>query len=198
MTPVKLLDKSIIYGPYYKIPKFSYKQLSIHFLNVEPDLVDTVFERTVKVGYGNERVHINDFHELRNQGPKLKGHFSRIDAMLNPAQDPRLPVVHKITCELPPNADEVYVKDYVGNISTTNWRKSKFGSKGEFELRPRFPLFGGWKFTWWHGYDLPVEQIVKPMGDDLYSLSLDLYLRIGPHSAEKAIWKAILPEGATY
>ena len=62
--------KSLTYGPFKNIPKYSYKELKIHFLNVGPDVVDKVFERRVDIGYGTGFAHYKDFHELYNQGPE--------------------------------------------------------------------------------------------------------------------------------
>ena len=70
LQPIVLKRVAIVYGPYLNVPKLSYKPLKIHFRNVEPDLADIMFERTVQVGYGTGKLHINDFHSLRNQGPK--------------------------------------------------------------------------------------------------------------------------------
>ena len=112
--------------------------------------------------------------------------------MLNPSINENHPVVMKLKCDLPPNAESVYVKDFVGNVSTTNWRKN-----GELEIRPRFPLFGGWKYTWWHGYDVPITQGVESLGNDIYILSVDVHQNIAESPADVAVWKAVLPEGAT-
>ena len=100
----------------------------------------------------------------------------------------------QLECALPLSAENVYVKDFVGNVSTTNL------VPGNLELRPRYPVFGGWKYTWWHGYDLPASQSIKQLDNEKYEISISphfYYLKKAKHGAEKAVWKIILPEGAT-
>jgi len=55
---------------------------------------------------------------------------------------------------LPELATDVYYRDEIGNISTSNLRQEDDGGVG-LELRPRFPLFGGWKTHYVIGYNLP-------------------------------------------
>jgi hypothetical protein len=43
---------------------------------------------------------------------------------------------------LPGDAQDIYYRDEIGNISTSNVAARQ--SRLEVELRPRFPLFGGW------------------------------------------------------
>lgn len=55
---------------------------------------------------------------------------------------------------LPEFAADVYYRDEIGNISTSNLRQEDDGEVS-LELRPRFPLFGGWKTHYVVGYNLP-------------------------------------------
>ena len=47
----------------------------------------------------------------------------------------------------------VCCRDEIGNISTSNLLKTD--DSVEFEIRPRYPLFGGWKTFYYFGYNLP-------------------------------------------
>ena len=63
---------------------------------------------------------------------------------------------------LPPSAKDVYYRDEIGNISTSHMHESDDGV--ELELRPRFPLFGGWKTNYYIGYNVPSYQYLYHSG----------------------------------
>lgn len=54
---------------------------------------------------------------------------------------------------LPAAAKDVYYRDEIGNISTSHMRIQE--DSVELDLRPRFPLFGGWKTHYTLGYNIP-------------------------------------------
>lgn len=54
---------------------------------------------------------------------------------------------------LPAAASDVYYRDEIGNISTSHMRV--LSDSVELDLRPRFPLFGGWKTHYVLGYNVP-------------------------------------------
>lgn len=54
---------------------------------------------------------------------------------------------------LPASAKDVYYRDEIGNISTSHMRMQE--DSVELDLKPRFPLFGGWKTHYTLGYNIP-------------------------------------------
>src|SRR5438552_2009874 len=60
---------------------------------------------------------------------------------------------------LPPRAADVYYRDEIGNVSTTKFRNER--DKSVLEFKPRYPLFGGWNYTWNHGYNVPLEDFLR-------------------------------------
>ena len=64
---------------------------------------------------------------------------------------------------LPASARDVYYRDEIGNISTSNLREQD--DSVELELRPRFPLFGGWKTHYYIGYNVPSYQYLYENGE---------------------------------
>ena len=67
---------------------------------------------------------------------------------------------------LPAAASDVYYRDEIGNISTSNLRE--LDDMVEVELRPRFPLFGGWKTHYIVGYNVPSYQYLFNSGKVLF------------------------------
>ena len=63
---------------------------------------------------------------------------------------------------LPAASRDVYYRDEIGNISTSAMRE--LDDMVEVELRPRFPLFGGWKTKYTIGYNVPSYQYLFNSG----------------------------------
>ena len=63
---------------------------------------------------------------------------------------------------LPAAARDVYYRDVIGNISTSNMQIQE--EAVEVELRPRFPLFGGWKTQYYIGYNVPSYEYLFSRG----------------------------------
>ncbi len=57
---------------------------------------------------------------------------------------------------LPASARDVYYRDEIGNVSTSHVREMQ--DQVEVEIRPRFPLYGGWKTHYILGYNVPSYQ----------------------------------------
>ena len=91
---------------------------------------------------------------------------------------------------------DVYYKDAVGNISTSNFRNEARSSILEFE--PRYPLYGGWKFSWFHGYSVPFANFLSTYNGFYDSFELNVTMTPSVKNLYVATnqLKVILPEGA--
>jgi len=89
--------------------------------------------------------------DLEHSGAKLKGLFSRFDFQRSQAPA----AITTLRQVLPFGADDVYYRDEIGNISTSHLSVSQ--GKPTLELIPRYPLFGGWKASFYTGYNLPAQ-----------------------------------------
>ena len=81
----------------------------------------------------------------------MQPYWSRLDYMMSQMGAP-MPSIREFRATLPAAARSLYYRDEIGNISTSH---ARFGlANAEVELRPRYPLFGGWKVSWpvgpWH------------------------------------------------
>lgn len=64
---------------------------------------------------------------------------------------------------LPAAAQDVYYRDEIGNVSTSHLLI--LDDSVEMEIRPRFPLFGGWKTHYIVGYNLPSYEYLYNLGE---------------------------------
>ncbi len=88
----------------------------------------------------------------------LQGTFSRYDYQRTPTHA----AIKSFKVALPASARDVYYRDAIGNISTSNMLIQE--DAVEVELRPRFPLFGGWKTQYYIGYNVPAYEYLYNIG----------------------------------
>lgn len=150
LKPVSQTDSTISYGPYEKVPAYSIDHMTIHYENNAPFLTVTRLERTIEVSHwGN--IAIEEAIEIKHTGAKLKGPFSRYDYQRDTSSNHHSIKSYKTV--LPALAHSIYYRDMNGNISTSSVKPKK--DYIELELRPRFPLFGGWQSSYILGYSVP-------------------------------------------
>ncbi|BFZ08868.1 hypothetical protein BsWGS_11907 [Bradybaena similaris] len=188
--PVSQSDTTINYGPFEDKAPFSEAPLKVHEENNSPFLTVTYLERLVEVSHwGN--IAVEEHVDIRHTGATLKGPFSRFDYQRQ--QDGYASVKHFKT-SLPASAHDVYYRDEIGNISTSNLRETD--EYVEVELRPRFPLFGGWKTKYILGYNVPSYEYLFYKGDH-YALKVRFIDHIYDDMVvDEVLLKIILPEGS--
>lgn len=189
--PVSQSDSFITYGPYEKLSPFSYEELNIHFENNNKFLTVTRLERNIEISHwGN--IAVEEHIDLLHTGALLKGSFSRYEF----AREPKSweASIQSFDTILPAAASDIYYRDEIGNISTSHTRIKK--DSVELNLRPRFPLFGGWKTKYIVGYNVPSYEYLFHSGD-LYTLEMRLLDHVFDDMVvDELIVKIILPEGS--
>lgn len=186
--------------------------MKIHYENNTPFLTISSITRTIEVSHwGN--IAVEETIDLRHTGAVLKGPFSRYDYQRQ--SDSGISSVksfkvafsiqgqtrfhcsggncdNTILCApqtiLPASAQDVYYRDEIGNISTSHLQV--LDDSVEVEVRPRFPLFGGWKTHYLIGYNLPSYEYLYTLGGFIsdskrktikYMISSSLMLNVWHH-----------------
>jgi oligosaccharyltransferase complex subunit alpha (ribophorin I) len=190
VKPVSKSENSVTYGPFEDIKASSEAQITIHYENNTPFLSVTEMDRLIEVSHwGN--IAVEETIDVRHTGALLKGSFSRYDYQRN--QDGQASI-KSFKTNLPAAARDVYYRDEIGNISTSNLKE--MDEALEVELRPRFPLFGGWKTHYTLGYNVPSYQYLYNSGDK-YVLKMRFVDHIyDDQIVDYATVRVILPEGA--
>uniref|UniRef100_A0A674PC27 Dolichyl-diphosphooligosaccharide--protein glycosyltransferase subunit 1 n=1 Tax=Takifugu rubripes TaxID=31033 RepID=A0A674PC27_TAKRU len=184
-------DEIIEYGPFRDVAAFSEDTMKIHFENNAPFLTISSITRTIEVSHwGN--IAVEETIDLRHTGAVLKGPFSRYDYQRQ--SDSGISSVKSFKTILPASAQDVYYRDEIGNISTSHLQV--LDDSVEVEIRPRFPLFGGWKTHYIIGYNLPSYEYLYNLGDQ-YALKMRLVDHVYDDQVIDLLTvKLILPEGA--
>uniref|UniRef100_A0AC35GSP5 Dolichyl-diphosphooligosaccharide--protein glycosyltransferase subunit 1 n=1 Tax=Panagrolaimus sp. PS1159 TaxID=55785 RepID=A0AC35GSP5_9BILA len=187
-TGTKSGDK-IQYGPTKNVAPFTSTKVSIHYENNAPFIVVTNLERIIEVSHwGN--IAIEDQVEIVHKGAKLKGSFSRLDFQVD--RRTNSPIVKSFKATLPAQARDIYYRDQIGNISTSMVRG--YDNRVEVDMRPRFPLLGGWRTNYIFGYNVPSSEFLYSSGSS-FALKIPLIHPLYDNMLiEKAQIKIILPE----
>lgn len=188
--PVSLTDSTITYGSYENVSPLSVNALTVHYENNTPFLTVTQIDRVIEVSHwGN--IAVEETIDMYHSGAALKGSFSRYDYQQDSSSGASSIKSYKTL--LPASATGVYYRDTNGNISTSHMRIKK--DAVELDLRPRFPLFGGWKTHYTLGYNVPSYEYLYHSGDQ-YLLKMRLIDHIYDDMVvDKVTTKIILPEG---
>lgn len=198
------LDKKVeIQQADKKSPAVVYQGLSvsepfkIDFINLfyernKPILVNENLKRDIWISHWGDSVSFEEKYEFINNVGKLPSSFSRLNWMNNPYSYNGGPFVLGVNVKLPSKFRDAYFVDYVGNVSTSTIVNDML------VLKPRFPLFGGWKYNFTIGWNNDLKDIVRESTseDDVYYAIVPLIN--GPYdiSYSKAEISFYLPEGA--
>ncbi|KAJ7890816.1 Ribophorin I [Mycena leptocephala] len=224
-TPEKLEDftldaavtktgATVTYGPYNKIaPSANENFLSKHqqpivlHYNYEYPVVEVPkLKRSAEISHWGANLNIQDDIHLRNAGPALKGHFSRLEHQTQAFYKRAAGhVIPGLTLHLPAGIRDAYFYDLNGNVSTSRLRTAPSAPKNAqtnqysvLELKPRYPIMGGWNYSFTLGWDSPLTDSAswdKTTGK--YIVQVPVLTPIPASVVNEAEVKIILPEGAT-
>jgi len=193
-SPTSVKGDIITYGPYVELPAYRYEELYVHFENNAHFLTITNLQKDFEISHwGN--VAVEETYSLQHDGAKLKGTFSRYDYQRSGGNAPaHIPVMRHV---LPEGAADIYYRDEIGNISTSHVTVTQRGLT--LDLVPRFPLFGGWKFGFYMGYNLPSEYYLfnDQQNSKVYILNATFGVDFDNAAIDEITVRVILPEGAS-
>ncbi|XP_037935723.1 dolichyl-diphosphooligosaccharide--protein glycosyltransferase subunit 1 [Teleopsis dalmanni] len=192
VKPYNVVSNKVKYGPYENIDEQTNVPLVLHYENNSPFMTIKYLERTIEVSHwGN--IAVKESIALEHSGAKLKGSFSRYEYQKDGSSG--VSSVKSYKTYLPASSTRVSYRDSNGNISTSNMRVMR--DSVELELRPRYPLFGGWKTHYVLGYNVPTFEYLYKNNDN-YMLQMRVIDHIFESMViEDAVVKIILPEGTS-
>lgn len=194
---------SFTYGPYdtAKIPAGTVHPVTVRYDFTKPVIVGTLLERDVEVSHWGGNLAVEERYWLRNDGATLKDNFNRVTwATQNFYSQAATSALKELKVPLKPGSVDPYFTDDIGNVSTSRYRPNSV-REASLELKPRYPVFGGWKYSFRIGWNNALGSFLRKLktSSDGYVLSVPLIE--GPKmiegvSYERAVIRVILPEGA--
>lgn len=191
---------SYTYGPYSEIPAGAVQEVSIRYEYTKPLTHSSLLERDIEVSHWGGNVAFEERHWLSNRGATLKNHFSRVAYQQAAYYNPPMSALRELRFPLAIGSEDAYFIDDIGNVSTSRFRSNV--REANLELKPRYPVFGGWKYSFrvgWNGELGDFLRQVKGQGER-YVLKVPFFE--GPKQAEgieyeRVVTRVVLPEGAT-
>lgn len=136
---------------------------------------------------------------MTNQGANLKNQFSRLAWAQSQYYPAASSAIKGLNVPLKVGSLDPYYTDDIGNVSTSRYRSNL--KEANLELKPRYPVFGGWKYSFRIGWSNNLKDALRKVKTgDGYVLKVP-FLE-GPKMGEgvsydKVELRVILPEGAT-
>lgn len=187
------------YGPYENTPAGSEQEASVRYEFTKPIIHATLLERDIEISQWGGNLASEERYWLANKGAHLANHFSRVTWASTQYYNPPTSALKMLTVPLKVGSLNPYFTDDIGNVSTSRFRSSK--REALLEIKPRYPVFGGWKYSFRIGWDAELKSSLRKLAKgDGHVLKVP-FLE-GPKmgegvSYEKVDLRVILPEGAT-
>lgn len=192
--------KEFTYGPYSELPAGAVELVSVRYEFTKPVLHATKLERNIEISHWGGNINTEEQYFLTNIGAALKGQFSRVQWQMTNYAKPPTSAVRELSVPLKAGSSNPYFVDDIGNVSTSHFRSGV--REALLELRPRYPIFGDWKYKFKIGWDADSKDYLRKLSKgDGYVLRLP-FLE-GPRMPEgigygRVDLRVILPEGSTY
>lgn len=187
-------SNKLTYGPFKDVQPDQAEPITIHYENNTPFIAVTHLLRTVEVSPWSGSISIINDVKVAHIGAKLIGGFSRFEYQRDHSNG--VSSVRNFVVDLPKTSRDIYFRDGIGNISTSNVKTTS--TKTVVGIKPRFPLFGGWVTDFNLGYKIPIKDFInEPKSGNNFRLSLPFADNMYENMfIEDATVKIILPAGA--
>jgi oligosaccharyltransferase complex subunit alpha (ribophorin I) len=192
---------SFTYGPYTKVAKGASYPITVRYETTKPVLASSRLERDIEVSHWGGNLAVEERYWLRNDGANLSKNFDRVDWARLAYTNMPTSALRELRYPLKPGSVGPYFTDDIGNVSTSRYRPGMPGRDAHLELKPRYPVFGGWKYSFRVGWNNQLSPFLrKAQGSDSYALKVPFIE--GPKNPEgiqydRVVVRVILPEGAT-
>ncbi|KAI1279892.1 oligosaccharyltransferase alpha subunit [Xylaria sp. FL0933] len=193
--PIKQGSK-LTYGPFPEVPAGASSPVKVRYEFNKPVTHISQLERDIEVSHWGGNVAFEERYTLFHYGANLSSQFSRVKWAQSQYFSPQTFALKELKFVLGPGSKDAYFTDVIGNVSTSRFRSNK--REAVLELKPRYPVFGGWKYPFTVGWNADSHNYLKKSGSK-YLLNVPLIE--GPKQAEGVEYehvdiRVILPEGA--
>ncbi|CAK4025271.1 oligosaccharyltransferase subunit alpha like [Lecanosticta acicola] len=190
---------SFTYGPYGQLEAGAVQEVSVRYEFTKPLTHSKLLERDVEVSHWGGNVATEERHWLTNRAATLKDHFSRVTYQQSSYYNPPTSALKELKFPLSVGSVDAYFIDDVGNVSTSRFRTNS--REANLELKPRYPVFGNWNYSFKVGWNVDLTNYLRISKDNPESFVLKVPFFEGPKQAEgleyeRIVTRIVLPEGA--
>lgn len=192
---------SFTYGPFGELPAGAVQEASVRYEFTKPLTHGKLLERDIEVSHWGGNVATEERHWLTNRAATLKNHFSRVAYQQAAYYNPPSSALKEMRFPLAVGSMDAYFTDDIGNVSTSRFRTNL--REANLELKPRYPLFGGWNYSFKAGWSADVKTFLRKAKGSSETYVLKVPFFEGPRQNEgieyeRVVTRVILPEGAKY
>lgn len=191
------------YGPYKSsdVKLGTYEPITVRYEFTKPVIACSLLERDIEVSHWGGNIATEDRFWLRNDAANLSKQFSRVAWAMKTYQGLSSSALAGLRIPLKPGAVDPYFTDDIGNVSTSIFRPGAGNRGALWDLRPRYPVFGGWKYSFKIGWNDALSSFLRKPATSGESYVLKVPFLEGPRMPEgvqyeKMEFRVILPEGA--
>lgn len=165
------------------------RPLRLHFEYPQPIPQVLNLARVLTVSHFASKLQFDESYDLVNAGTALDGEFNRVEFVRNPGAGLNGVTVQRALIPLPANHSDEYYVDLVGNVSTSHV------ADGVIDVRPRYPLAGGWHYNFTVGFSAPLPDFLREANGNLI---LKVPIVGGPDgvAVKRLENRVVLPRGA--
>ena len=186
-----------IYGTFGEVPAGATQPVKVRYEFTNPLIHVSRLERDIEVSHWGGNVAFEERYTMHNRAANLTKHFSRVEYASQAYYNPPSTAIKELKFPLRVGSLDPYFTDTIGNVSTSRFRSNK--REASLELKPRYPVFGGWNYPFRVGWNADVKKFLRRLSGGSYVLSVP-FLE-GPKQSEGMEYEhvevnVILPEGA--
>jgi oligosaccharyltransferase complex subunit alpha (ribophorin I) len=187
----------LTYGPFGEEPAFTVSPAMVRFEFTKPVTHVSNLERDIEVSHWGGNIAFEERYTLHHRGANLTNQFNRVKWAQAQFMSPNTYALKEMRVPLHAGSADAYFTDTIGNVSTSNFRSNK--REASLELKPRYPVFGGWKYPFTIGWNSDAANFLRKTATGGYVLKVPFIE--GPKQAEGVEYEQIdvrvlLPEGA--
>jgi oligosaccharyltransferase complex subunit alpha (ribophorin I) len=188
------------YGSFGEVTAGAIEPVQVRYEFTKPLIHVSRLERDVEVSHWGGNVAFEERYTLHNRAANLSKQFSRVEWTQQQYYNPSSSAIKELRFPLKVGSLDPYFTDVIGNVSTSRFRSNK--REANLEIKPRFPIFGGWNYPFRVGWNADLKTFLRKMsGSEGYVLNVP-FLE-GPKQSEGVQYevvelRVILPEGAEY
>ena len=190
----------LTYGSFGELPAGAFEPVKVRYEFTKPLIHVSRLERDVEVSHWGGNVAFEERYTMHNRAANLTKQFSRVEWASRQYYSPPTTAIKELKFPLKVGSLTPYFTDVIGNVSTSRFRSNK--REANLEIKPRYPVFGGWNYPFRVGWDADLKNYLRKLSTgDTYVLNVP-FLE-GPKQAEGMEYehielRVILPEGAEY
>ena len=189
--------QKLTYGPFSKVETNAVSPAKIRYQFTSPISYVSELKRDIEVSHWGGNVAFEENYNLLNQGANLSSLFSRVEWSRALYYKPETTALRELKFPLQVGSKDAYFTDVIGNVSTSRFRSNR--KEALLEIKPRYPVFGGWKYPFTIGWNADARRFLKRTTGDTFVLKVP-FLE-GPKQSEGIQYeqmqvRVLLPEGA--